>query len=45
MNITKLTAMHCISISFYDAEDFYDEHYDDFFDFEDAEDYWYDHGY
>lgn len=28
---------------FYDAEDFYDEYYDDFFDYEDAEDYFNDH--
>ena len=28
---------------FYNPEDFYDEHYDDFFDYYDAEDYWYDH--
>lgn len=25
-----------------DADDFYYDHYDDFFDYEDAEDYWYD---
>ena len=23
------------------ADEFYDDHYDDFFDYEDAEDYWY----
>ena len=28
---------------YYDAEDFYYDHYDDFFDFEDAEDYYYEH--
>ena len=28
---------------FGNAEDFYDEHYDDFFDYYDAEDYWNDH--
>ena len=28
---------------FYNPEEFYDEHYDDFFDYYDAEDYWYDH--
>lgn len=28
---------------FIDAEDFYDEYYDDFYDFEDAEDYFYEH--
>ena len=27
----------------YHAKDFYDEYYDDFFDYYDAEDYWYDH--
>lgn len=26
-----------------DPEDFYDDHYDDFFDYEDAEDYYYEH--
>ncbi len=25
-------------------DDFYDDNYDNFFDYEDAEDYWYDHG-
>lgn len=29
---------------FSDPEDFYDEYWDDFFDYEDAEDYYYDHG-
>ena len=28
---------------FYDAEDFYEEYYDDFWDYEDAEDYWEEH--
>ena len=28
---------------FYDPEDFYYEYYDDFYDYEDAEDYYYDH--
>ena len=27
-----------------DPEDFYEDHYDDFFDYEDAEDYYRDHG-
>ena len=26
-----------------DAENFYEDHYDDFIDYYDAEDYWYDH--
>ncbi len=29
---------------YYSAEDFYDDHYDDFFDYYDAEDYYNDHG-
>lgn len=29
--------------SYRDPEDFYDDHYDDFFDYYDAEDYYYDH--
>lgn len=29
--------------SYYHAEDFYDDHYDDFFDYEDAEDYFNEH--
>ncbi len=31
-------------IDYYSAEDFYDDHYDDFFDYYDAEDYYNDHG-
>ncbi|MBQ8966105.1 hypothetical protein [Ruminococcus sp.] len=29
--------------SFYHPDDFYYDHYDDFYDYEDAEDYWYEH--
>ena len=29
---------------YYSPEDFYDDYYDDFFDYEEAEDYYYDHG-
>ena len=28
---------------YYDPEDFYYDHYDDFFDYEEAEDYFYEH--
>ena len=28
---------------YYQAEDFYEDHYDDFYDFEDAEDYYNEH--
>ena len=31
------------ALSYRDEEDFYEDHYDDFFDYYDAEDYWREH--